>query len=105
MKLTLATLALVFALPLAAGEKGSWTGTLADAACKQRTPQAACPVDAGTRQFGLLTARGDFLPFDSEGNRKAAEALKASAADGNPIISVTGETDGQSVAVETIQLS
>jgi hypothetical protein len=105
MKLTLATLALAFALPLAAGEQGSWTGMLADAACKQRTPTAACPVDGGTRQFGLVTVQGDFLPFDAEGNRKAAEALKASAADGNPIISVTGETDGKSVAVETIQLS
>ena len=104
MRLTLATLALAFALPLAAGEEGSWSGMLADAACKQRAPEAACPVDGSTRLFGLVTSDGKFLPFDSAGNEKAAQAVQTSSASGNPAITVTGSTDGKTVAVEAIQV-
>jgi hypothetical protein len=78
---------------------------LADAACKQRTPDAACPVSASTQAFGLVTAQGDFLPFDAAGNQKAAEAIETSSESGNPIVTVSGSTDGKTVAVKEVRVS
>ena len=105
MKLTLAMFAIALALPLAAADKGSWDGMLADAACKQRTPEAACPVDASTTAFGLVTPDGRFLPFDAAGNEQAATELKGQTAKSNPRVVVTGATDGETIAVETIKAS
>ncbi|MBI1353315.1 MAG: hypothetical protein GC160_03135 [Acidobacteria bacterium] len=103
MKRTLVTLAFALALPLAAADKGSWDGMLVDAACKQRTPQAACPVDASTTTFGVATKDGRFLPFDAEGNRKSAYGVRGLSEKINPQIVVTGSSDGKTIAVESIQ--
>ncbi len=101
MKLTLAMLALAFSLALAA-EEGSWGGMLADAVCKQQTPQAACGVDASTEMFGLVLPDGQFLPFDAGGNQKASAELKGVTEKSNPQVTVEGDTDGRSIAVASL---
>ena len=104
MKLTLALLALAVCLPLAA-EEGTWGGTLADATCKQQTPQATCPVDASTTEFGLVTSDGKFLAFDAEGNEKASAEMTGKTEKSNPQVTVEGDTDGKTVKVTTITIS
>lgn len=102
MKLTLALLTLAFSLTLAAGEQGTWGGMLADAACKQQTPEAACPVDASTLSFGLVLPDGQFLPFDAAGNEKASAELQGVTVKSNPRVTIDGETDGKTIAVSTL---
>lgn len=103
MKLSLVLCSLALALALPGQEISTWSGTLADAACKQNTPTAACPVDAGTRAFGLETVDG-FAPFDGAGNRQASAAVAAAAAKGNPSASVSGTLDGGVLKVESVEL-
>lgn len=103
MKFSLMLCSLALAATLAAQEKSTWSGALADAACKQNTPTAACPVDAGTRSFGLDTADG-FAPFDAAGNRQASAAVAAAAAKGNPTAAVSGTFDGGVLKVESVEL-
>lgn len=102
MKLTLALLALAFSLSLGAAEEGTWGGMLADAACKQQTPQAACPVDASTPAFGLVLPNGQFLPFDAAGNEKASTELDGVTEKSNPRVTVEGATDGKMIAVASL---
>lgn len=102
MKPMIAALALALCLagPIAA-EEGSWTGQLADAACKAQDPQGACPVDESTRAFGIVI-EGVFAPFDSAGNAEAAKTVQAGKT-GNPTVTVSGDYDGQKIAVESIR--
>lgn len=103
MKLTMATLLLAFSLPLAAGEEGSWGGLLADAICKQQSPQASCPVDASTMAFGVELPDGRFLPFDEAGNEKAAAELEGVTDKSSPRVMVEGDSDGTMITVRTIE--
>ena len=84
---------------MAAGEPGSWGGILADASCKQQTPQAACPVDSSTSAFGLTLPDGKFLPFGAAGNEQASTELAGVTEKSNPRVTVDGETDGTMIAV------
>lgn len=81
----------------------SWTGDLADADCKLQNPADPCVVTDSTSAFGLVSG-GQFLPFDAEGNRKAAQAVKKGG--GKPSLNVTvkGTLDGDVLKVESIQV-
>ena len=103
MRATLLLCALALASVVAGQEKSSWTGALADAACKQRTPEAACPVDAGTRAFALVTADGT-APLDAAGNRQAAAAVAAEGSKGNPSATVVGALADGKIQVESLKL-
>lgn len=100
---TVALILASFAALAFADDKGV-AGQLADAACKQKTPEAACPVSAATAAFGVQSAGGGFAPFDDAGNRKAAEEVRKSRAQGNPAVVVTGAFDGKILRVESIEL-
>jgi hypothetical protein len=80
----------------------SWSGTLADASCKQSTPSQACKATATTSNFGIDTSDGKFYKFDSKGNDLAkAEMGKAPA--GTPTTySVTGKLQGETIAVTSL---
>jgi len=103
MKLSLILCSIALAVALPGQQKSTWNGALADALCKQKTPAAACPVDAATRAFGLETPNG-FAPFDGSGNRQAAAAIAASAAKGNPSASVSGTLEEGVLKVESVEL-
>ena len=86
-----------------AGQPESWTGTLADAACKAATPEAACAVSSSTRMYGITASDGKFVPFDETSNQKVSVQLKG--ATGNPGISVSGKMQGNKIKVSKIEMS
>lgn len=85
-----------------AGQPESWTGTLADAACKATTPEAACSVSSSTRSYGITASDGKFVPFDETSNQKVSTQLKN--ASGNPSVSVSGKMQGNKIKVSKIDL-
>lgn len=86
-----------------AGQPQSWTGTLADAACKAATPEAACAVSSSTRSYGITASDGKFVPFDETSNQKVSAQLKN--ATGNPGVSVSGKMQGNKIKVSKIDLT
>lgn len=74
--LTLGVLAAAFSA-LALAE--SWSGTLIDSACAQSQKTAACTPTDSTTSYALRTSAGQTYKLDSQGNTKAAEALKTRA--------------------------
>jgi hypothetical protein len=103
---------LLVASAFAFGE--TWTGKLVDANCIAQDQSAACTPNVSTTSFALV-ASGKAMNLDEAGNKKAAEALKASnngaerakdpnALNGQVIATVTGTQDGDKIKVETIQV-
>ena len=84
----------------------NWSGQLADANCKQATPDQACAISATTTAFGIVTADGKFLKFDAEGNEKAMTALKASSASakGEARATVSGQLVKDTIKVENLKI-
>lgn len=82
----------------------SWSGTLADSACKEVDAKQACLVEEGTKAFGLQTADGKFFRFDAAGNAKALAALRTPGAKAAAKVTVTGAMDGEVIQVEAIQM-
>lgn len=87
----------------AGAQPDSWTGTLADAACKAATPEAACSVSSSTQSYGIVSGDGKFMPFDASSNQKVNAELKD--ATGNPGIEVKGEMQGNELKVTEIRLA
>jgi len=81
-----------------------------DVMCSKK---AAANPDAHTREcalaceksgFGIITADGTFLKFDPDGNTKIAEALKASKKTDHLRVNVTGDVEGNTLKVASINL-
>ncbi len=70
---------MLFVLASAFAYAETWTGKLVDADCVSKNANAACMPTASTKAFALEVSDPDrSYTFDQEGNKKAAEALKAS---------------------------
>ena len=65
-----------------------------------RTCALAC-VKSG---FGIVTKDQEFLKFDAAGNAKVAEELKASTKKDHLRVNVSGEVQGDTLKVSSIQL-
>ena len=111
MKVFTSLLALgLLALP-AFGETKSFNDvSVIDVSCSKK---AAANPDAHTRQcalaceksgFGIITADGKFLKFDADGNAKAVEALKASKKTDHVRANVTGDVQGDTLKVASLEL-
>jgi len=101
---------LVVASALAFGE--TFNGKLVDAACATQSKTASCAPTATTTSFAIQ-ASGKTLRLDADGNKKAADALKASASSGDRakdpkssdsqvMATVDGTLNGEEIKVDTI---
>jgi hypothetical protein len=103
---------LLFVSALAFAE--TWTGKLVDADCSARDEKAACAPTTSSSNFALKVANKTYK-FDSEGNRKVAEAFgksqsgaersKApSKADTEVIATVHGTMSNDQISVESVDI-
>lgn len=90
----------------------SWTGKLIDANCSaasgnssnsssSKLPESCMPTSS-TKVFAIQTPDGKIYRLDSEGNTKAAEAMKSNP--GKSEVTVSGNLKGQMVNVESLQV-
>ncbi len=109
-KLALAFLSLT-ALPLIAATQ-TWTNVpLIDQKCSAKfkpgtadTHTRSCALACESSGYGILTADGTFLKFDKAGSQKTLDELKASTKKDHLRVTVTGDSEGNSLKVQTIKL-
>ena len=109
-KLALVFLALT-ALPLIAATQ-TWTNVpLIDQKCSTKfkastadTHTRSCALACESSGYGILTADGVFLKFDKAGSKRALEELKASTKKDHLRATVTGETEGNTLKVQSINI-
>jgi hypothetical protein len=99
-----------FAAPLLCGAE-TWTDvSIVDANCAAKVktnPDAHtlnCALQCSKSGFGILTADGTFLKFDSQGNKQALRALTQSQATDHLRATVTGDREGDTVKVKSIKM-
>jgi hypothetical protein len=99
----LATLGAVLALVSALSFGESFTGKLVDASCaaKAQVQKTECAPTAATKSFAIETADGKVLKLDSTGNSKAIAAMKDNFKPESQV-TVSGQLDGQTVKVDSI---
>ena len=100
----------LFAMPAFALAASFHNAPVVDVQCSKK---AAANPDAHTRDcalqcaasgFGILTKDQKFLKFDAAGNAKIVEALKASTKKDHLRVNVSGEVEGDTLKVTSIQL-
>jgi hypothetical protein len=64
----------------------------------------ACALKCAASGYGIITKDKQFLKFDSEGNSKIAEALKASEKKDHLRVDVSGDVQGDTLKVSSIKL-
>jgi len=111
MKILASLLALgLMATPALAASQTFNDVSIVDVACSKK---AAANADAHTRDcaigcedsgFGILTADKKFLKFDADGNAKVLAALKASDKKDHLRVNVSGEVQGDTIKVTSVQL-
>jgi hypothetical protein len=89
----------------------TFTGvSVIDSSCSTK---AAADPDSHTREcalksqasgYGIITKDHEFLKFDSAGNNKITEALKASDKEDHLRVDVTGDVKGDTPQVSSIKL-
>jgi hypothetical protein len=101
----LVLIALFTATLLCAAE--TWTdAALVDTSCSTKVKNNPdshtrdCALQCSKSGFGILTADGTFLKFDSQGNEQALSALKVSQAKDHLRATVTGDRDGDTIKVK-----
>ncbi len=111
MKKLILLLTLVVAVQFAAAQ--TWeNATLIDAMCATKAkvkanPDAhprSCALQCAKAGYGILTADGSFLKFDSAGNAKAAELLQSTGKADHLRVKVSGERQGDQLAVQSLSL-
>ena len=68
------------------------------------THTRACALKCAASGFGILTKDQQFLKFDSAGDAKIVEALKASGAKDHLRVNVEGNVEGDTLKVTSIKL-
>jgi hypothetical protein len=63
-----------------------------------------CALACQKGGFGILTADKKFLKFDADGNAKIIEELKASDKTDHLRVNVTGDVQGDTLKVASVQL-
>ena len=102
--------ALALALPLSAAAETWKNVVVVDTMCSvkvQAAPDAhptKCALACAKSGFGILTADGSFLKLDEAGNQKAVAALKSTSKTDHLRATVTGERDGGTIKVQSLNL-
>lgn len=117
MQKALLTLALAAAFSLVGqAEKKTVTGYLVDQACSKelaaKGPKAlaghdrACALMDTCSQsgFGVVTEDGRFLAFDPAGSKRALAAIKTSKKEQDYKVTVTGDQQGETIKVASLQI-
>ena len=85
----------------------TWTGTLVDVMCKGKDlagHTTKCAIGCAKSGYGIVLSDGKFVKFDEAGNSKALSTLKATEKEKDLKVKVNGKLDGETVAVESIDL-
>jgi len=91
----------------------TWNGAaLVDTHCATKADVAANP-DSHTRESDLMCQKngygifvdGKYYKFDAEGSKKALSALKASDVKDHVRVDVTGELEGDTIVVSSLELA
>ncbi len=89
----------------------TWKGVaLVDGMCASKVKSdpdkhtTKCALQCQGSGYGLVTADGIFLKFDTAGNDKALAALKATKKADHLRATVTGEKDGDTIKVDSLSL-
>ena len=111
MKMLASLLALgLMATPALAATETFNNVSIVDVACSKT---AAADADSHTRKcalgcqesgFGVVTADKKFLKFDTDGNAKVLEALKATDKKDHLRVNVTGDVQGDTIKVISVKL-
>jgi hypothetical protein len=64
----------------------------------------ACALQCKGSGFGIVTEKGDFLPFDDAGNKKMSAALASTEKKDHLRAEVTGTRNGNTIQVEQLTL-
>lgn len=100
---------LLLALPAVALAE-SWSNvTLIDQHCAAKFKDKAdehtrdCDLMCATAGYGVYTAEGQYLKFDEAGSKLALALLKSSDKEDHLRVDVTGDKDGETIKVKSIQ--
>jgi hypothetical protein len=84
----------------------TWTGKLVDGNCQAESNSsklpASCEVTPQTKVFAIQTPDGKIYRLDSEGNSKAASAVKNNPSKTD--VTISGSMNGQMVKVQSLEL-
>jgi hypothetical protein len=100
----------LFTAPLLCAAETWKDAALVDTSCSTKVKNNPdshtrdCVLQCSKSGFGILTADGKFLKFDLQGNEQALVALKASQAKNHLRATVTGDRDGDTIKVESLQM-
>lgn len=100
----------LFTMPLLCAAETWRDVSLVDVNCSAKVksnPDAHtrnCALQCSKSGFGILTADGTFLKFDSQGNEQAMAALKNSQASDHLRATVTGEREGDTIKVKSLKM-
>ncbi len=98
------------ALPALAAAETYKDVSLVDVNCSKKVeanPDAhtrECALKCSANGYGILTQDKKFLKFDSEGNSKISEELKASSKKDHLRVDVTGDVQGDTLKVTSVKL-
>jgi hypothetical protein len=100
----------LFAVPILCAAETWKDVSLVDTNCSTKAksnPDAHtrnCALQCAKSGFGILTADGTFLKFDSQGNEQALAVLKDSQASDHLRATVTGERQGDTIKVAALKM-
>jgi hypothetical protein len=100
----------LFAAPLVCSAETWKDVSIVDVNCSAKVkanPDAHtrdCAMQCAKSGYGLVTADGTYLKFDSHGNEAALTALKKSQAKDHLRATVTGEREGDTIKVNSLKL-
>lgn len=110
MKRMTVILTLVLAFPAFAAAE-NWTNvSIVDSQCSTKAkanPDAhtrSCALACAKSGFGILTKDGQYLKFDSKGNKEATAILQSSKKSDHLRVNVTGEQQGDTIHVQSVKL-
>lgn len=98
------------AMPALAGVETYTNVPVVDVNCSAKvaadpdTHTRDCALKCEKSGFGVVVNSKDFVKFDAEGNKKIAEALKASDKKDHLRVDVTGDRQGNTLKVTAVKL-
>lgn len=110
MKKFLLAAFVVAAIPLAASAATWKNVSMVDVACSTKVKAdpdkhpTSCAIKCSQSGYGIITADGKYLKFDSAGNQKALAALKATKKADHVRVSVDGDLKGDTITVKSLSL-
>ena len=102
-----ATVALFATLCAGLAAAETLSGTLVDVMCKGKDlagHTTKCAIACSKSGYGVVMGDGKFVKFDEAGNAKTLALLKTTAKEKDLKVKVNGAVDGETVAVESVEL-